>query len=88
MNKIVFDDIHTQDKQQRLKAMMAKVAAETLELPNDNPRLATCPVCNSPSITFTFSSTAMISIVANPAGIYSLTLCPLRFSSITITTVI
>ena len=52
MNKIVFDDIHTQDKQQRLKAMMAKVAAETLELPNDNPRLATCPVCNSPSITF------------------------------------
>jgi len=52
MKKIVFDDIHTQDKQQRLKAMMTQVATETRLLPNDNTKLNACPVCDGKHIEF------------------------------------
>ena len=52
MSKITFDAIHTQTKQQKLKEMMEQSAQVCHTLPNSNPELNHCPVCQSSNTDF------------------------------------
>lgn len=45
--KIVFDKIHTKNKQEFLNKMMVIASGEAHKIPNHNKQLESCPICNS-----------------------------------------
>lgn len=49
-NKILFDDIHTKKKQEKLQEMMIEVSKEVHSVENPNKKLEKCLVCNSLNI--------------------------------------
>ena len=44
---LTFDQIHTEKKQRLLSVMMEKTARDIRKIPNDNPKLDRCPICES-----------------------------------------
>ena len=51
-DKIDFDSIHTAKKQNHLQKIMETTCVEILKMPNSNPVLTACPICDTEDVEF------------------------------------